>query len=272
MNGIRRRDLIGYFGMAVGAGVVPRCQPSPGASPAQAGSADPRGDNNSWVYVPLDPARVGEKVYELYSEGGCMYAISGGILACHREAAETPAPAFPLHMMKYGAGGVGGWGTLCGALNGAAAMIGLFVVDKQGREQLVNSLFAWYERMKLPRYRPAGADGQTQIVPTTSRSVLCHVSVGAWCDESGLKVDSKEKTERCRRLTVDVAMKTVKLLNAYCRESQAGPEPGPPRQTGTAPRKGVLPGEWMGKMRCDTCHQPVENPAHAGSLLGSQRR
>jgi hypothetical protein len=272
MNGIRRRDLIGYLGIAVGAGVVSRGQPLSGSIAGAGGSPDPRGDNNAWVYVPLDPVCVAEKVYEIYGEGGCMYAISGGILACQRETAEVPAPAFPLHMMKYGAGGVGRWGTICGALNGAAAMIGLFVVDKQDRERLINSLFAWYERMKLPRYRPAGADGQTQIVPTTSRSVLCHVSVGTWCDESGLKVDSKEKTERCRRLTVDVAMKTVKLLNAYCRESQAGPEPGPPRQTGTAPRKEALAGDWMGKMRCDTCHQSVENPAHVGNLLGSQRR
>ncbi|MGI6417688.1 MAG: C-GCAxxG-C-C family (seleno)protein [Thermoguttaceae bacterium] len=272
MNDIRRRDLIGYLGVAVGAGVVSRSQHLAKASLAQPDPSDAPGDSTSWTYVRLDPTWVGEKVYEMFGGGGCMYALFGGILACQREEAVTPAPAFPLHMMKYGAGGVGGWGTVCGALNGAAAIIGLFVVDKQSRERLINDLFAWYERMKLPRYRPSTGNDRADIVATTSRSVLCHVSVGTWCHQSGCKVDSKEKTERCRRLTVDVARKTVDLLNAYCLLGQAYSESGSESNAVSEPQKTTIPGEAMGKMRCDSCHQPGESKVNVEVLVGKERQ
>jgi C_GCAxxG_C_C family probable redox protein len=207
----------------------------------------------------------------MFGAGACMYALFGAILACQREEAEVPAPAFPLHMMRYGAGGVGGWGTVCGALNGAAAVIGLFVVDKQAREQLINDVFSWYERMKLPRYRPSTANDRADIVATASRSVLCHVSVGTWCHESGCKVDSTEKTERCRRLTVDVAMKTVKLLNAYCLRGQGYPESGSGRHALSQLQKTTIPGEAMGKMRCDSCHQPGESQVNVEILRGREQ-
>lgn len=272
MNGIRRRDLIGFLGVAVGAGVTPRRLQSVETPPSQSDQPGVSGDSRSWTYAPLDPARVGDKVYEIFAQGGCMYAVFGGILACHSEKAGNPIPAFPLHMMKYGAGGVGGWGTLCGALNGGAAIIGLFVTDKRRQDQLISDLFAWYERMKLPRYRPATADGQPRIVATTSRSVLCHVSVGAWCHESGFKVDSKEKTERCRRLTVDVATKTVKLLNAYSLGSQPTVELSPAAQARSNVEKGAIPGEAMGKMRCDSCHQPGQSDVNIGPLSETRRQ
>ncbi len=270
MNDISRREWLGYLGLAAGVGVGLGCQQSGEASPAQSGPPDVPGDNASWTYAYLDPTRVGEKVYEMYGGGGCMYAIFGGILTCRSEETTEPIPTFPLHMMKYGAGGVGRWGTLCGALNGAAAIIGLFVVDKQGCEQLINDLFAWYERTKLPRYRPSTGNDQAGIVATTSRSVLCHVSVGTWCHESGCKVDSKEKTERCRRMTVDVARKTVELMNAYRLVGQANPESGATRQAGSEPQKTTIPGEAIGKMRCDSCHQPGESHVNVGSLSGKQ--
>jgi C_GCAxxG_C_C family probable redox protein len=271
MSDIRRRDLFGYLGVAMGTGIAASCRPLAEASPAKLGPSGSPTGSAPWTYARLDPTRVSETVYEIYGEGGCMYAIVGGILACAREEAEVSVPAFPLHMMKYGAGGVGGWGTLCGALNGAAAIIGLFVVDKHSREQLINDLFAWYERMKLPRYRPSTGNDRADIVATTSRSVLCHVSVGTWCHQSGCKVDSKEKTERCRRLTVDVAMKTVDLLNAYCLLGQAYSESGSGSHAVSEPQKTTIPGEAMGKMRCDSCHQPGESRVNVESLRGREQ-
>jgi hypothetical protein len=267
MNDITRRGWLRRTGAAVGATVLAGCDYSPEASPAQAGQSGSQRDLASWTYARLDPERVAEKVYQMYPEGGCMYALFGGILFCENENAKEPFPTFPLHMMKYGAGGVGGWGTICGALNGAAAVIGLFVGEKQYRERLITDLFSGYESMSLPKYRPATSVGQADVVATTSRSVLCHVSVGTWCHASGCTIDSKEKTERCRRLTVDVAMKTVELLNEHCSVARAVSESTSARPA--ASESGAKqPPEVMGKMRCDTCHRPEKNHAKAGGLLG----
>ena len=51
--------------------------------------------------------------------------------------AQLPAtfPSFPNEIMVYGHGGVAGWGTICGAINGAAALISL-VCDKATSDQL----------------------------------------------------------------------------------------------------------------------------------------
>lgn len=269
MSDIRRRDLIGYLGVAVGSSIA---SGSLHAAEALPGHPEPpaAGGRTAWVYATIEPALAGKRVYEIFGQGGCMYAAFGGIFGCQRAEAGNSLPEFPLHMMRYGAGGVSGWGTLCGALNGAAAIIGLFVADKQGRDRLINDLFSWYERTKLPRYHPGAADGPAEIMASTSRSVLCHVSVGTWCRETGAKTDSKETTERCRRLTVDVAMKTVELLNAYHLGGQAEPQSGAVPPAGPEPKAATIPGEAIGKMRCDSCHQPGESHVNVGSLSGKQ--
>ena len=48
-----------------------------------------------------------------------------------------------------------------------------------------------------------------------AHSVLCHVVVSKWCKETGYASGSKERSERCARLSASVARKTVELLNEY---------------------------------------------------------
>lgn len=199
-----------------------------------------------------------------------MYALFGGILLCLSDKCGGTFSSFPLDMMKYGAGGVGGWGTLCGALNGAAAAIGLFVADKQRREELITELFSWYESESLPKYRPTGGEHR-DIVATTAQSVLCHVSVGKWCHASRSNVESKEKTERCRRLTVDVCIKVVELLNGHFSESRTTPDEAAIGRDTSQSRPEQPAAKVMGKMRCDTCHVPEENNAELGTLFEERR-
>lgn len=176
-------------------------------------------------------------------------------------------------MMKYGAGGVGNWGSLCGALNGGAAVIGLFEQDKQRRENLVAQLFSWYETTELPSYQPKAAADSESIFKNAAGSVLCHASVGNWCKRSGNKVGSQEMKERCRRLTADVAARTVELLNANLRE--------PCKFAGLSPEvKSCLSchneelHDTIGKMRCDSCHQQLskKHPVVSGNPVKSDGR
>lgn len=104
---------------------------------------------------------------------------------------------------------------MCGALNGSAALIGLFTEKEEDLKILVNELFLWYEQTDLPVYIPKKATYNIEITKSTSVSVLCHVSMTKWCKVSGHKAFSKPQKERCKRLTADITKKTVELLNAH---------------------------------------------------------
>jgi hypothetical protein len=114
-------------------------------------------------------------------------------------------------MMKYGGAGVSGWGTLCGALNGAAAAIAL-VVDDKTRGPIINEVYGWYGVTALPDYQPK-TPKFASIKTSVAESQLCHPSVTRWCEASGLKALSPERAERCAWLTASVVRYTVDLLN-----------------------------------------------------------
>lgn len=50
---------------------------------------------------------------------------------CDGQRATWGLADISLHMMKYGEGGLAGWGSLYGTVNGGAAIIGLFEQDKK---------------------------------------------------------------------------------------------------------------------------------------------
>lgn len=111
----------------------------------------------AWAYRRLEPADVAAAAYGLYPDGGCMYAVFTSVIQALAKSQPEPFSSFPCYMMKYGGGGVGHWGSICGALNGAAAVIGLFERDKERREALISTLFVWYEQTALPGYTPKPA-------------------------------------------------------------------------------------------------------------------
>ena len=266
---LSRRQLLGLgsVGAAVGMGLVAgfgeaRPDESRQVEPASAEKPAPSPGVDSvattpWQYVKLDSAAVARDAYRLMAQGGgCMHGLFGSIVGAMSQQVGEPYASFPLHMMKYGEGGVGLWGSLCGALNGGAAAIGLFVSDKQQREQLIRAqLFAWYESTELPTYRPAEPTQVPDIPASVAGSVLCHVSVGKWCHAAGKKVGDPEMKERCRRLTAEVTAKTVELLNAHLPEPGTSSVPAPAATSclschGTSDRRDTL-----GQMQCGSCHQ-----------------
>jgi hypothetical protein len=228
--------------MASGAGLLSRW-----ADEACAQTASDKETASDWQYVPVDPAAAAAEAYRLMPNGGCMYGVFRAVLAAWLNKTGRSADSFPFHMMRYGHGGVGGWGTVCGALNAGAALIGLFEPDKTRQERMIDELFSWYERTELPVYQPSEADSG-KIAKSAAASVLCHVSVAHWCKVSGAAPVSDAKKQRCRCLTADVATKTVELLNQY-HGSKPIPEPAKlGLKTSSEPPKAI------GKMQCTTCH------------------
>jgi hypothetical protein len=141
-------------------------------------------------------------------------------------------------------------------LNGAAAVIGLFESDKPKRESLIADLFSWYEATELPNYEPSDDKSAEPLVKSMANSVLCHVSQGKWCKAAGEEVGSPEVKERCRRLTAEVAAKTVALLNAHLLEpSQFTNLNSEVKSCLKCHEKDLH--DTLSKMRCNTCHQQL---------------
>jgi len=76
----------------------------------------------------LDPEEVRYNAYNHYFQGGCMHGAATGLIQAFQEAFANDVTGwelFPDGIYKYGAGGISGWGTICGILNGVAAVLNL---------------------------------------------------------------------------------------------------------------------------------------------------
>jgi hypothetical protein len=210
-----------------------------------------------WPYQELDVELVRKRGHKYYYQGGCMYGASGGLLSVLRDEIGQPYTGFPHDMLRYGGGGIAGWGTVCGSLNGACAMITLVAGKSYGK--ITNELMAWYTTTPFPsdeanRYAAKHEylvdEYKTDaVLPTTvSNSPLCHVSVNTWCSSTGYASGSPQRAERCARLTGDVAAKAADLLNANLR--------------------GELISGQFEKSQCSGCHFMGENFESGQFIIG----
>lgn len=256
-----RRNALKIFGGAVAAGGAGLVALTTAFKPeklpaAESSKIDYNPPETEWKYVRLDPAVTAELAYNSYSEGSCMYATVKSIVSQLDEKIGGPFSSFPYHMFAYGHGGVGGYGTVCGTLNGAAAVFGLLISDKGVRDKMITDIFQWYEKEAFPTFAPANADYDFTPPKSVPNSVLCHASNTNWCNDSGFTVGSKERKERCRRLTSDVAQKVANALNEiYTNEYIAGVHNNEEAATCLACHgtEGKVDNSSV-KMNCTSCH------------------
>jgi hypothetical protein len=263
MKAISRREVFASLGVLGGSTLLAGCRgASLGEGNASAGEPEsahdpPAGPVPRWNYVQLDPRTVAETAYRIYPDGGCMYAVVGSVIHTLAEEAGEPFRSFPVAMMRYGDGGIGHWGSLCGVINGGAALIGLFQSEKekQQREAQITELCVWYETSWLPQHEPAEPKWADEAEPSVAGSVLCHVSTARWCEASGCEAFSMEKKERCRRLATDGAVKVVDILNRRLEGRSEFRELTQPVQACIDCHGKQDLADAMGKMNCGTCHQ-----------------
>lgn len=229
-----------------------------------------------YPYTTLDMKAVRILGHDSYYSGkGCSYGAFHAIVEALRSAIGEPYNSLPTELMIYGHGGTVGWGTLCGAINGAAALISL-VCEKDTSDQLIHELVGWYTQFLFPsdKSNEYGVNEDytinkySETLPQNqSGSPLCHVSVTEWCNASGYNVGDSERKERCARLTGDVAAKTVEILNDYFAD-QFTPAYTPPETiAGCMTCHGSSAMDQVAsKMECVQCHgdphaqTAIENP------------
>jgi hypothetical protein len=206
-----------------------------------------------WPYKQIDPEASAQRAFEGYYKGECMYGTFEAIVGPVAEQLGSPYKDFPFMMMKYGGGGVKGWATLCGSLNGAAAAIQLLSLDP---DPLVNALYEWYEHEALPDVQPKGL--KFVEIRSVAGSPLCHQSIANWVKASRKKVYTPERSERCGALSASVARRAVMLVNSQAAGKKVAF--ALPKQTETCMschEKGGIMENGRTKMDCGGCHGPL---------------
>lgn len=247
----RRQMLCGLGGcMAVGGAAALLGGEANAAEKAPAGRFQQVNGDFGWKPHKLDPAECALVAYDGYWHKGyaCGYGVFYGIIGVMGEKYGAPYNQFPFAMLEANKGGISDWGTICGALYGAAAAYALFW-GRDERTPMVNELYRWYEKNSLPIFNPgeAAKGVKGNLHQNASGSVLCHISVSKWCYASQTEATSKARNERCGRLTADVCRKAVEILNAKIEQGKDF--------------KGVFAKQDSVKA-CGECHQTKGNEAN----------
>jgi hypothetical protein len=291
-NLMSRRKFLAGAGLVLGAASVSGVALLKDADPAAAAApAIP------WYYpsTPADqpaPEAVARRAYEIYFRSGCAEAAWG---SCIEALAAVPGAqaeqwaSLPANLFRFGGGGIAGWGTICGTLNGAAAFISMAVGQNLAddgvtkvwthRNNLINGVFQYYNETPLPTnnaYKSAqgvfqGLGSWTPAAPavapiknapsSTANSPLCHSSLVQWTETTGNRDQSPAQRDRCGKACFDVARVTIEMLNTYFELKSAPSVPLDPSVAAC----GTCHKEYTGaKMACGSCHDNTLTDGHMG--------
>ena len=225
-----------------------------------------------------DPETLAQRSYEVYYSSGCAEATWWPIvefLAQDVANASTWA-TLPRNVFKFGGGGVGGWGTLCGTCNGSAAIIALC----GGSGKITDEIMQYYAETPIPTngIDKAVAAGWTPTpiapaltiaqplpnVPTsTAHSQLCHASLSQWTMTTGKADGSVDQKDRCAKACYDMVLRTTTLLNAYWLNNANVPAGAlDPSVAGCGAVANGCHQPAKGKMACDSCHDETGAGPH----------
>jgi hypothetical protein len=281
----RRKFLVGAGAVvAAGAGISGLIAVEKPSTAKAAGTALP------WPYPTTnqpDPETLGRRAYEVYFSSGCAEATWWPIIEALAAAdPASPWATLPKNMFKFGGGGVDGYGTICGCLNGSCAVTAMVVPQvagdstKPGPGPFEDALMEYYANTPLPtngidRAYAAGA-GWTPAAPAVAprpnvptsiaHSQLCHSSLSQWAMTAGNAgqdttinaIGKPGQKDRCAKLCYDLTFRTVTLLNAYFAGTAV---PTTSLDPSVAACKTCHSPNVQGKMACDPCHD--ETTAHS---------
>ena len=197
--------------------------------------SQPEAPAHPFPYAELDLDKVEQLAYEGYFENGCCYGVAKGLLAELCDKVGFPYTMIPPEMFANGKEGYTA-GSLCGALGGAAGIIGLCCAPDDARA-ITKELFAWYTSTPLPIYQPEGA----APVQTVSSTVNCVDSVSEFMTEANVERADPIRKRRCGGVSGDVARKTAELLNIHYGFMEA------PAAAAAAPETELAANEYIGE-------------------------
>ena len=220
-----------------------------------------------WEYQKLDLDRVGQTAYDKWFDVFCSQAVATGLFEQLREKIGEPYVSFPIDALRFGMGGMLGWGLTCGTLVSGGLFIGLTVPRDPG-DRMINDLVKWYSNTVLPHYRPKiikttirDKEGREREFKgnfknlTVANSPLCHQSVGRWMKKEGVDWDSDPRRNRCAMLTAGVAVKVAEILNGWIDSGKYTPVHEPQLKVQKIPLRRDI--KIAAQNNCGDCHDPL---------------
>ncbi|MEO2068021.1 MAG: C-GCAxxG-C-C family protein [Desulfurobacteriaceae bacterium] len=153
----------------------------------------------------VDPHKVAKKAYELYWKANCEYGVVNSFKALgvfNFDYGQVMAISKQLPHK---------WNTICGAITGAFYLFAL-TLPEELLEKSVKELIKFHNETRLPIFE---GNKKFNIPKVAVGSILCRDSIINWCKAAGIHPRSFERSERCARITGDLAYKTAKILNKY---------------------------------------------------------
>lgn len=236
------------------------------AAPAAAAPAGVPWPYPTTIEAQPVPERLARRAYELYWQSGCCEASWWPFVEALSAEHPDTWGTLPRNLFRFGGGGVAGWGTICGVLNAAAALVGVTVGTSAHRANLTDAVMQYYANTALPTksawksYRGSLGLGDPwdpavkplRNVPTsTSHSPLCLPSLAQWTMTSGANDDTPRQRDRCAKACFDVTRKVAELLNTYFQISSAPPVALDPSVEACRTCHLTYTGD---KMACSSCH------------------
>ncbi len=210
-SNVSRRDILKGAGLVAAGGAFIAAGAVTLAGMAEAGKGA-KGPVYPWPYRKINPQKAAEIAYNNWYRNFCSFAAASGIIIPERRLVGEPWTSYPLMSLKFGEGGVEGWGTLCGTLLGGSVAISL-AAGHEGKP-MINDLMQWYSETMQPVFEPENPRARFKS-RTVSDSPLCHISVGKWMKAEGKSLGSPERRDRCARLTASVSFQIAVMLNDW---------------------------------------------------------
>jgi hypothetical protein len=281
----RRKFLLGSAGVLAG-GVIAGGIGGSLIKPAKAYAALPG-------YLPVPTASLDVTLarklgfHHYFASGGCMNAVASSLIECIKYALGANPNIYPpgptntdwdniptgsTSWYRYGSGGVLGWGTLCGTLNGAMAALNLMNKYSAYGTQIIY----YYCQTELPlpglhdlfldptygwdtSFAPEPVPDDEMLAVTVADSPLCHVSVSKWGNAAGVNLHEPTaygtayKTDRCAKLSGDIAAFTATLINGATSNLVMPADTAACSACHNTSADSVVPGQ-QGMMDCGHCH------------------
>jgi hypothetical protein len=273
-NLISRRKFLAGAGVVLGAASISGLAIANKPEAASAAGTMPPWPYPTTASLQPNPETLARRAYEVYYSSGCAEATWWPIIEFLATAdATSPWATLPRNVFKYGGGGVGGWGTLCGTLNGSSAIIAM----TGGASKITDEVMQYYAETPIPTngIDKAAASGWTPTpiapattipaplanVPTsTAHSQLCHASLSQWTMTTGKADGGVDQKDRCAKACYDMVLKTVTLLNAY--HANHANVPAGTLDPSIAGCQVDCHSSAKGKMACDSCHDNTVTDGH----------
>lgn len=210
----RRKILIGTGALAASAALAQF-----GGLTRKASATGGKTEKWPWPYVKLDPRTTAEICYDEWYRVFCGGAVINSVVGQLREKVGEPYISFPADAFVFLEGGQVGWGTICGSPAGANIVANLIIGPRTAGAHeghaIAADIMQWYSETPLPVFTPARPKISGALPTTTSRSPLCHISVGKWMEKADKPLKSAERKDRCARVAASTAYRLVELLNAW---------------------------------------------------------